>query len=82
MKLPTGSRKSTLEVRYKLRDLFGSGGGLYAIYLNGRIEAKEQASSTQSTLIGIITLIRLSRSECGYEKRKETIVAPGAYDGR
>jgi len=40
--------------------LFGSGGFLYAIYLNGRIEAKEKASSTQSTLIGISTLIRLS----------------------
>lgn len=40
--------------------LFGSGGFLYAIYLNGRIEAKEKASSTQSTLIGISTLVRLS----------------------
>ncbi|MNT25420.1 Sulfite exporter TauE/SafE [compost metagenome] len=40
--------------------LFGSGGFLYAIYLNGRIQAKEKASSTQSTLIGISTLVRLS----------------------
>jgi len=39
--------------------LFGSGGFLYAIYLNGRIEAKVEASSTQSTLIGISTLLRL-----------------------
>lgn len=43
-----------------LGSLFGSGGFLYAIYLNGRIDAKEKASSTQSTLIGISTLVRLS----------------------
>ncbi|WP_256666094.1 sulfite exporter TauE/SafE family protein [Pseudomonas sp. B14-6] len=40
--------------------LFGSGGFLYAIYLNGRINTKEKASSTQSTLIGISTLVRIS----------------------
>lgn len=40
--------------------LFGSGGFLYAIYLNGRIVAKEQVSATQSTLIGISTVLRLS----------------------
>lgn len=40
--------------------LFGSGGFLYAIYLNGRINIKEEASSTQSTLIGISTLVRIS----------------------
>lgn len=40
--------------------LFGSGGFLYAIYLNGRIDTKEKASSTQSTLIGISTLVRIS----------------------
>ena len=40
--------------------LFGSGGFLYAIYLNGRIQIKEKASSTQTTLIGISTLVRLT----------------------
>ncbi len=40
--------------------LFGSGGFLYAIYLNGRIDTKEKASSTQSTLIGISTLVRIT----------------------
>lgn len=40
--------------------LFGSGGFLYAIYLNGRISTKEEASSTQSTLIGISALVRIS----------------------
>lgn len=39
--------------------LFGSGGFLYAIYLNGRIQIREKASSTQTTLIGISTLVRL-----------------------
>ena len=39
--------------------LFGSGGFLYAIYLAGRIEAKEQIAVTQSTLIGLSTLTRL-----------------------
>lgn len=40
--------------------LFGSGGFLYAIYLNGRTSTKEEASSTQSTLIGISTLVRIT----------------------
>ncbi|MNN51534.1 Sulfite exporter TauE/SafE [compost metagenome] len=40
--------------------LFGSGGFLYAIYLNARIQTKEKVSSTQSTLIGISTLVRLT----------------------
>jgi len=40
--------------------IFGSGGFLYAIYLNGRINTKEKASATQSTLIGISTLVRIS----------------------
>lgn len=40
--------------------LFGSGGFLYAIYLNGRTNTKEEASSTQSTLIGISTLVRIT----------------------
>jgi uncharacterized membrane protein YfcA len=40
--------------------LFGSGGFLYAIYLNGRVNTKEEASSTQSILIGISTIVRIS----------------------
>lgn len=40
--------------------LFGSGGFLYAIYLNGRTNTKEEASATQSTLIGISTLVRMT----------------------
>lgn len=40
--------------------LFGSGGFLYAIYLNGRLQTKEKAGATQSTLIGISTLVRLT----------------------
>lgn len=39
--------------------LFGSGGFIYAIYLAGRIEAKEKIQVTQSTLIGFSTLTRL-----------------------
>lgn len=39
--------------------LFGSGGFLYAIYLSGRIDAKEEIAVTQSTLIGLSTLTRL-----------------------
>ncbi|WP_338488201.1 sulfite exporter TauE/SafE family protein [Pseudomonas trivialis] len=39
--------------------LFGSGGFLYAIYLNSRL-SKEQARATQSALISASTLVRLS----------------------
>lgn len=38
--------------------MFGSGGFIYAIYLSGRIEAKERIRVTQSTLIGLSTLTR------------------------
>ena len=40
--------------------LFGSGGFLYAIYLNARLESKEQARATQSALISCSTVVRLS----------------------
>lgn len=40
--------------------LFGSGGFLYAIYLNSRLTAKEQARATQSALISCSTVVRLS----------------------
>lgn len=40
--------------------LFGSGGFLYAIYLNGRLESKEQVRATQSALISCSTIVRLS----------------------
>lgn len=39
--------------------LFGSGGFLYAIYLGGRLEDKEQFRITQSTLIGLSTMTRI-----------------------
>ncbi|MFZ7279898.1 sulfite exporter TauE/SafE family protein, partial [Avibacterium avium] len=39
--------------------LFGSGGFIYAIYLSGRIENKENMRITQSTLIGFSTLTRV-----------------------
>lgn len=39
--------------------LFGSGGFLYAIYLNGRLEAKEQVRATQGALISCSTVVRL-----------------------
>jgi uncharacterized membrane protein YfcA len=38
--------------------LFGSGGFIYAIYLAGRLAAKDQIRVTQSTLIGLSTLTR------------------------
>lgn len=40
--------------------LFGSGGFLYAIYLNSRLTSKEQARATQSALISCSTIVRLS----------------------
>lgn len=40
--------------------LFGSGGFLYAIYLNARMQDKEQARATQSALISCSTVVRLS----------------------
>lgn len=40
--------------------LFGSGGFLYAIYLNARLDAKEQVRATQSALISCSTVLRLS----------------------
>ncbi|MEJ2768354.1 sulfite exporter TauE/SafE family protein [Mycetohabitans sp. B46] len=39
--------------------LFGSGGFIYAIYLQGRLENKEHIRVTQTTLIGLSTLTRL-----------------------
>lgn len=39
--------------------LFGSGGFLYAIYLNGRMDSAERMRVTQSTLIGLSTLTRV-----------------------
>ncbi|MBF8729129.1 sulfite exporter TauE/SafE family protein [Pseudomonas guariconensis] len=40
--------------------LFGSGGFLYAIYLNARLDSTEQARATQSALISCSTVVRLS----------------------
>ncbi|TDF78442.1 sulfite exporter TauE/SafE family protein [Pseudomonas sp. H9] len=40
--------------------LFGSGGFLYAIYLNARLLSQEQARATQSALISCSTVVRLS----------------------
>jgi uncharacterized membrane protein YfcA len=40
--------------------LFGSGGFLYAIYLNARLEVKEQVRATQSALISCSTIVRLT----------------------
>lgn len=40
--------------------MFGSGGFLYAIYLNGRLTSKEQARATQGALISCSTVVRLS----------------------
>ncbi|WP_249677123.1 sulfite exporter TauE/SafE family protein [Pseudomonas abieticivorans] len=40
--------------------LFGSGGFLYAIYLNARLAKKEEARATQSALISCSTVVRLS----------------------
>lgn len=39
--------------------LFGSGGFIYAIYLSGRIDKKEEFRITQTTLIGMSTLTRV-----------------------
>ena len=39
--------------------MFGSGGFLYAIYLNGRIETPEKIRVTQTTLIGCSTVFRV-----------------------
>lgn len=40
--------------------LFGSGGFLYAIYLNARLADKQQARATQSALISCSTLVRVA----------------------
>lgn len=40
--------------------LFGSGGFLYALYLNARLADKQQARATQSALISCSALVRLS----------------------
>ncbi|RWU25320.1 permease [Pseudomonas alkylphenolica] len=40
--------------------LFGSGGFLYALYLNARLPSSEQARATQSALISCSTVVRLS----------------------
>jgi uncharacterized membrane protein YfcA len=39
--------------------LFGSGGFLYALYLNARLASPEQARATQSALISCSTVVRL-----------------------
>ncbi|MDD2060436.1 sulfite exporter TauE/SafE family protein [Pseudomonas sp. GD03860] len=39
--------------------LFGSGGFLYALYLNARVASVEQARATQSALISCSTVVRL-----------------------
>lgn len=39
--------------------LFGSGGFLYAIYLGGRLDTADRIRVTQSTLIGLSTLMRV-----------------------
>lgn len=39
--------------------LFGSGGFIYAIYLSGRLNGKDQIRVTQAALIGVSTLTRL-----------------------
>lgn len=39
--------------------LFGSGGFLYAIYLNARLPSKEQVRATQSAVISCSTFVRL-----------------------
>ncbi|MFK0086627.1 TSUP family transporter [Pseudomonas sp. NPDC090755] len=39
--------------------LFGSGGFLYALYLNARLPSKEQARATQGVLISCSTVVRL-----------------------
>jgi uncharacterized membrane protein YfcA len=39
--------------------LFGSGGFIYAVYLQSRLESKEHIRVTQTTLIGLSTLTRL-----------------------
>ncbi len=39
--------------------LFGSGGFIYAIYLAGRLEGKDEIRLTQAALIGVSTLTRL-----------------------
>lgn len=40
--------------------LFGSGGFLYALYLNARLDSTEQVRATQSALISCSTVVRLS----------------------
>lgn len=40
--------------------LFGSGGFLYAVYLNSRLVDKDQARATQSALISASAIVRLS----------------------
>jgi hypothetical protein len=40
--------------------LFGSGGFLYAIYLNSRLSVKEHVRATQAALISCSTIVRLS----------------------
>jgi uncharacterized membrane protein YfcA len=40
--------------------LFGSGGFLYALYLNARLSSTEQARATQSALISCSTVVRLA----------------------
>ena len=54
--------------------LFGSGGFLYAIYLNGRLDSAERMRVTQSTLIGLSTLTRVVLfALAGVYARSETL---------
>jgi len=39
--------------------MFGSGGFLYAIYLNARLDSRDQARATQAALISCSTMVRL-----------------------
>ncbi|CNE82221.1 sulfite exporter TauE/SafE family protein [Yersinia nurmii] len=61
---PQGKFKSAVAVPFGLvggvfSALFGSGGFIYAIYLSGRIESKDNLRITQTTLIGLSTLTRV-----------------------
>lgn len=52
-------RKSAPNFAPRYSALFGSGGFLYSLYLNGRLASKEQMRATQSALIGCSTFVRL-----------------------
>lgn len=61
---PLGKFKTAAAVPFGLvggvfSALFGSGGFIYAIYLSGRIESKDNLRITQTTLIGLSTFTRV-----------------------